>query len=169
MPALQKWSPFSELERFRSEFDELFNRLTSGFNWGGGMMAFTPPIESYLEGDKLHVRADLPGVDPEDVEVTVANDMLTIRGKREHHSEEHDRNCMHRELSYGSFERTLALPSGVKADDIKASYRNGVMELTVPLPAAERKVPIEMSDSGAKQIGGETSGSAHKGDPTNAG
>ena len=153
MPALQKWSPFSELERFRSEFDEMFNRLASGFNWGGGMTTFTPPIESYVEGDKFHVRVDLPGVDPKDVEVTVANDMLTIRGKREHHSEEHDRNCMHRELSYGSFERTLALPSGVKADDIKASYRNGVMELTVPLPAAERKVPIEIGHSEAKQIG----------------
>jgi HSP20 family protein len=156
MRALQKWSPFSELERFRSEFDDMFNRLTSGFNWGGGTTVFTPPIEAYVEGDKLHVRADLPGIDPKDVEITVANDMLTIRGKREEHRELNDQGWLQREVTYGSFERTLGLPTGVKADDIKASYRNGVMKLIVPLPAStvERKVPIEIGDSGAaKQIG----------------
>jgi HSP20 family protein len=95
--------------------------------------------------------------------------MLTLRGKREHHSEQHDQNCMHRELSYGSFERTLELPAGVKAEDIKAAYRNGVLEPTVPLPASavERKVPVELSDSGTKQI--EASGAAHNGITANAG
>jgi HSP20 family protein len=154
--ALQKWSPFTELERFRSEFDEMFNRLTSGWNWGG-MAGFTPPVESYIEGNKLHIHADLPGVDPKDVEVTVSNNMLTIRGKRERSQERQDQGWLQREMAYGSFERTLELPDGVKADETKASYRNGVMELVVPLPesAIEHKVPIEIGHSATKQIGAE--------------
>jgi HSP20 family protein len=166
--ALQKWSPFTELERLRSDFDnmfnDMFNRLT-GFNWGGGMTTFTPPIESYVEGDKLHIRADMPGVDPNDVEIKVANRMLTIRAKREQRQEQKAQGWLRRELTYGSFERTLELPAGVKADDIKASYRNGVMELTMPLPASAmgRKVPIESAHSEVKQIGSDGGAAAHAG------
>jgi len=165
MTALQKWSSFGEMERFRPDFDNMFDRLAKIWNWGAG---FAPPIDSYVEGDKLRIRADLPGVDPKDVEVTVSGNMLTIRGKREHHQERKDQGWLQREVAYGSFERTLALPRGVKADDIEASYRNGVVELIVPLPASEmgRKVPIELADSGAKQIG--ANGSAQNTDAAKA-
>lgn len=165
MTALQKWSSFGEMERFRRDFDNMFDRLTRGWSWGAG---FAPPIDSYVEGDRLRIRADLPGVDPKDVEVTVSGDMLTIRGKREHHQERKDQGWLQSEVAYGSFERTLALPRGVKADDIKGSYHNGVIELTEPLPASEmgRKMPIELVDSGAKQIG--ANGSAHNADAAKA-
>jgi HSP20 family protein len=143
-----------ELERFRRDFDDIFDHFTR--DWSrSGIRGFTPPLESYVEGGMLHIRADLPGVDPKEVEVTVSNDMLTIRGRREQHREWNEQGWLQRETAYGAFERTLELPAGVKADEIKASYRNGVMELTVPLPAsaAEHKVPIEMAEAGAKQIG----------------
>jgi HSP20 family protein len=92
------------------------------------------------------VRADLPGIDPKDVEITVTGDTLTIKGSREEQREEKDRNFVFKEVSYGSFERSIPLPAGVKADDIKPSYKDGVLELTAPAPKelAARKVPIEV-------------------------
>lgn len=143
----QVWSPLKELDRFRRDFDDLLDRFL------GDRMTSTlpksaelPALESFVEEGKLVVRADLPGIDPKDVEVTVAGDTLTLRGKRERRHEESGRNFIHREISYGAFERSVRLPEGVKADDITASYRNGVLELTVPMPgeAAVHKVPIQI-------------------------
>jgi HSP20 family protein len=143
----QIWSPLRELDRFRRDFDDLFDRLLGGrigsvFSKGADF----PALESLIQDDKLVVRADLPGVDPKDVEVTVAGDTLTLRGKREQRSEESRANFIHREVSYGTFERSLKLPEGVKADDVKASYRNGILELTIPMPkdSAARKVQIQV-------------------------
>jgi HSP20 family protein len=140
----QAWSPFRELDRFRRDFDDLFDRFL------GGRPSRQPPgsgpaLESYVDGGKLVVRADLPGIDPKDVEITATGDQLTIRGKREQQLEEKGRDFIHREVAYGSFERVVKLPGGVNPDQIKASYSNGVLELTVPLPeqSLTRKVPIQ--------------------------
>ena len=141
------WSPFRELERFSRDFDDLFDRFLGGRlsrqSPGDG-----PALESYVDSGKLVVRADLPGVDPKDVEITATGDQLTIRGKREQQREEKGRDFLHREIAYGSFERTVKLPGGVNPDQIKASYRNGVLELTVPLPeqARMRTVPVQSAE-----------------------
>jgi HSP20 family protein len=140
----QAWSPFRELDRFRRDFDDLFDRFLGGRlsrQSSGG----EPALESYVANGKLIVRADLPGIDPKDVEITATGDQLTIRGKREQQSEEKGRDFIHREVAYGSFERIVKLPSGVNPDEIKASYNNGVLELTVPLPeqSQTRKVPVQ--------------------------
>jgi HSP20 family protein len=140
----QTWSPFRELDRFRRDFDDLFDRVL-----GGRLSRQSPPngpaLESYVDSGKLVVRADLPGIDPKDVEITATGDQLTIRGKREQQREERGRDFIHREVTYGAFERVVKLPGGVNPDQIKASYNNGVLELTVPLPeqSRTRKVPIE--------------------------
>ncbi|MGH7905004.1 MAG: Hsp20/alpha crystallin family protein [Candidatus Binataceae bacterium] len=99
--------------------------------------------------------ATLPGIDPKDVEVTVNDNILTLSGKREQQKEEKGANYPHREVTYGNFERTMSLPPGVKAQDIKASYERGVLELSIPLPkeASPHKVPIEIGKGGASQAG----------------
>jgi HSP20 family protein len=145
---LQVWSPMRELERFRREFDDMFARFL-----GGRETALSgPPIESFVDGDRLIVRADLPGVDPKDVEVTVTGNILTLKGTRRYEHESKERDFIHREVSYGSFERSLTLPEGIKAEQVKASYRNGVLELTVPMPQsmAARKVPVEIGPGETK-------------------
>ncbi len=145
------WSPLRELTHFRRDFDDLFDRLLGG-RLGPAFSKSTelPALESFIDNDKLVVRADLPGIDPKDVEVTVTGDTLTLRGKREQRLEESSANFIHSEVSYGSFERSLKLPGGVNADDVKASYRNGVLELTMPVPkdAAARKVTIQIEGQG---------------------
>ncbi|MGO9061131.1 MAG: Hsp20/alpha crystallin family protein [Candidatus Binataceae bacterium] len=143
---LQQWSPFRELERFRRDFDDLFDRFFGGSVSAPWSPANAPKIESYIEDDKMVVRADLPGIDPKDVEVSVTGETLTLRATRQAREENKGRDFRHREVSYGSFERTLTLPKGVKTEDIRAAYQNGVLELTIPVPkeAATRKVPIEV-------------------------
>jgi HSP20 family protein len=91
------------------------------------------------------VRADLPGADPKDVEVTVTGETLTLRGAREAREEKKGRDFIHREVSSGSFERSIPLPKGARADDIKASYQHGVLELTIPIPQdmTPHRVPIQ--------------------------
>jgi len=144
---IQAWNPFREMEHFRRDFDELFDRfLGRGKRGAKEPSIFEPAVESYIEGDKLVVRADLPGIDPKNVEITVTGDTLTIKGSREEKREEKERNFVFKEVSYGSFERAITLPAGVKVEDIKASYKDGVLELTAPAPKelAARKVPIEV-------------------------
>jgi HSP20 family protein len=149
----QAWSPFRELDRFRRDFDDLFDRFLGG-RLSRSSAANGPALESYVDSGKLVVRADLPGVNPKDVEITATGDQLTIRGKREQHHEEKGRDFIHREVAYGSFERVLKLPGGVNPDQIKASYNNGVLELTVPLPEQSqmRRVPIQ--STGPEGAGG---------------
>jgi HSP20 family protein len=145
----QTWNPFREMEHFRRDFDDLFDRFFGRGKRGGKEAAMhEPAVESYIEGDKMVVRADLPGIDPRNVEITVTGDLLTIKGSREDRREEKERNFAVKEVSYGSFARSLTLPQGVKAEDIKASYKDGVLELTAPVPGtmAARKVPIQVDE-----------------------
>jgi HSP20 family protein len=141
------WSPFSGFDLFRRDFDDLFDRLL-GAQSSRRAPEHGPALESYVEGGKLVVRADLPGVDPKDVEITASGDQLTIRGKREQQREERGRDFIQREVTYGSFERVVKLPEGVNPEQITASYNNGVLELSVPLPeqSRTRKVPVKSTE-----------------------
>jgi HSP20 family protein len=150
----QIWSShFRDLDHFRRDFDDLFNRMLGGQTQqhpGGGGALTVPPIETFVEDNNLVIRADLPGIDPKDVEVSLTGNDLVIRGSRENRTEEKDRGYIHREVTYGRFERQITLPDGVKSDQIKAAYRNGVLELRIPLPekASSRKVPIQVESNG---------------------
>jgi HSP20 family protein len=139
------------MEHFRRDFEDIFDRLLGRGKRAGKESTTEPAVECYIEGDKMVVRADLPGIDPKDVEITVSGDILTIKGSREQKREEKERNFVFKEVSYGSFERSMTLPAGVKTEDIKAAYKDGVLELTAPAPKelTPRKVAIEIE--GAKK------------------
>jgi HSP20 family protein len=99
------------------------------------------------------VQAELPGVDPKNVEVTISGNILTIRASREERHEKKDRDFVHREINYGKMERSLALPPGTTSEGVKASYQSDILELTVPVPKehSTRKVPIQVENGGRKQ------------------
>ncbi len=148
--ALLPWRPFRELERMREEFDRLMNRFDEDWFAEFRPARIQPQIESFVENGKLTVRAELPGIDPKDIEVNVAGNMLTVRGKREEKFEEKKRHFIRREMRYGSFERSVELPEGVKAEDLKATYHDGILELTAPvtkeLERKEVKVQIQRGE-----------------------
>jgi HSP20 family protein len=149
----QKWSPFRELDRVRHDFEELLDRSLGTRAAHEHHSKAAPALESFIDSGKLIIRAEVPGVDPKDVDITVMGDQLTIRGTREQRVEEQSCSFIHREFSYGSFERAIRLPGGVKAEDVKASYSNGVLELTVPVPepSKSRKVAIQVEGEPSKR------------------
>ena len=107
-----------------------------------------PRVEEYRDGDTVVIRAELPGIDPDrDVELTVADDELHLRAERRERSEHKDKGSYRSDFRYGSFSRTLPLPPGCRDEDISAAYRDGVLEVRVPVaehvePPATRKIRV---------------------------
>jgi len=135
-------NPFISLQR---EVDRLFDDFTRGFPVFGGNGANLVPSMDVTETDKeIEIAAELPGLEEKDVQINVADNLLTIRGEKKAEKEQKDKNYRLVERSYGSFERTLELPSGVNADAIKASIANGVLKVTVPKPAPAQTKKIEV-------------------------
>ena len=131
---------FGDLTR---EIDSLFTGAF-GSRPAGSDVDWTPHVESYVKDDTVHVRADLPGIDPKAVDVSVEDDVLTIRGERKAEHEE----AAYREVHYGRFERRLRVPEGIDAAKIAATYTNGVLEITVPMPKpVSRKVTVNVATS----------------------
>ena len=134
---LTRWDGFAELSELRTRFGRLFNEWQSGSE-----RAWTPAIDVVREDGHLVVRADLPGVKPEEVKIEVEDDILTVSGEHQESKEEKDKNYVRRERRYGSFSRSMALPGGVDVKKIKASTRNGVVEVTIPLPKEAKKETV---------------------------
>lgn len=135
--------PFDELRSMQHEMDTLFNRFL-----GTGERMFSPwhpAVESYVKEGKLILKAELPGVDPKELEVSVTEDELVIKGERKSEKDEKEKDYSYKEISYGSFERRFTLPTGAKLDDVKASFTNGVLEISIPVPELPkaRKIEIE--------------------------
>jgi HSP20 family protein len=105
---------------------------------------WAPAIDVVRDNGNLVLRADVPGIKPEEIKVEVEDGVLTVSGEHEQSDETKDADYVRRERSYGSFSRSLVLPSGVDAGAIKATTRDGVVEVTVPLPpeASKEKVTI---------------------------
>jgi len=141
-------SPFSFMRRFTEEMDRLFEDFGFGRGWLSpsmgemspsgfrelGRAAWTPQVEVFRRGDELVIRCDLPGMRKEDVRVDVQNDQLVIQGQRAWENEDEREGMMRSERHYGSFHRVLPLPEGVRAEDARASYKDGVLEISVPAP-----------------------------------
>ncbi len=171
-PRLQPWgwqtSPFSFMRRFTEDMDRLFEDF-----WGGGLTRgargerglmrpwaeglWIPPVEVRERDGELLVRADLPGVNKDDLQVECSEDSITIRGERRAEREENKEGYYESERSYGSFLRTIPLPEGVNADKAKANFENGVLEIRMPAPKQlqrGRRIQIESGAAGGKKMTG---------------
>ncbi|MBE0476196.1 MAG: Hsp20/alpha crystallin family protein [Coriobacteriia bacterium] len=136
-----RWDPFGEMISMQREMDRLFGRMGMRRGDGGeaGQMHWVPRIEAKREGDDLVIKAELPGMKPEDVDISVEDNVLTIKGERKAEEKKEGEDYVIREFSYGSFERSMVLPESVKPEDIKAGYDNGVLEVRVPRAMEEAK------------------------------
>jgi HSP20 family protein len=163
MPAMLNESPFSLVRRFSEDMDRFFGDVFADFGVGRGWTAprsgrdvgltqadWSPAIEVVERDDELVVCVDLPGMSAEDVNVEVTDDMLTIAGERRDEREEPGPGYGRSERRYGRFSRSIELPEGVSADDMRAVFRNGVLEVAMPAPQrAGRGRRIEV-DGGAR-------------------
>ena len=147
--ALVRWSPWQGLYEAQRDMDLLMRRVFGSLDrpTTGGARAWVPAVDVFSRENDLVIRAELPGIDPErDVDISLQDGVLTIRGERRHEERtEADGSAYRLESSYGAFERSIALPEGLKADDIEASYENGILEVLVRGAAeqtAPRKIPV---------------------------
>ncbi len=161
MAFLEKWRPSKELVRFRGEVEDLLERFGFDRDWLGrfpmdrdffGERApapLRPAIESRVQEGRFIVRTDLPGIDQKDIDITVVGEVLTIKGSREEKHESKRADFFKSEIRYGYFERSISLPEGIKADDLKATYHDGVLELSAPIPkeSAPKEVKIQVAGS----------------------
>ena len=153
MTNLTRWDPFGDM---RTTMDRLFDE---GFSRPWRVLPATTEVESTFpievsETDEaLEVKASLPGINPDDVEVTITNDVLTIKAAHEEKTEEKKKDFYRREIRYGSFHRALSLPVSVDADKAEASFDNGILQLKLPKAEAIRPKQIKVG-SGPTVVGG---------------
>jgi HSP20 family protein len=135
--------PFEDLMRFWEDMDSWFDFDFPRFGFEG---SWTPAVDIEEKDGKYIVKADVPGVNKEDLHVELRNGYLTLKGVRKTEHEDRDKkNGFYRlERAYGSFERTFRVPEGITEKDIKAKYQDGVLELSIALPKEEGKKAIEV-------------------------
>ena len=151
MRAVAPWRSRRELDPMWRRMENLFERffgervfepeergLWSAETWA-------PSVESHIENGNLKVKADLPGIDPQDISISVLGNQLKIEGERKQEAQKEEKDYFYQELAYGKFARTLPLPQGVNADQVKAQYKDGVLEITMPAPKelTAKKIQIE--------------------------
>jgi HSP20 family protein len=146
---IRRWDPWSEFTRIRSEMDQLFGnffgpipRLTSEID------AFTPAADLYETADEVVVSAHLPGVSREDIHVEVIGDTLHISGESKPTVPEKDVTVHLAQSSYGKFDFRCSLPAEVKVEQVKATYRNGVLEIHLPKTEEAKPKPVEVKIEG---------------------
>ena len=149
-------SPFTLMRRLTEDLDRMF----SGGGTGGREVGlWAPPVDVRVSNGNLVISAELPGLNKEDVKVEVHDDAVVIQGERKREWEEERGGVRRSERVYGAFYREIPLPEGAKADQAKAQFNNGVLEVTIPIPEAQQRKPREISiESGEqrKPVGGET-------------
>jgi HSP20 family protein len=142
---LSPWRPFGELSSLRREMDKLWDRSLSETPFARTFTeSWLPSVDISETKDNFVVKAELPGLEAKDVNVSISGDILTIKGEKKAEEEEKDEHY-HRIESYsGSFQRVFQLPSGVKADKIEATFDKGVLKVTLPKVEEAKKKEIEV-------------------------
>jgi HSP20 family protein len=139
------WRPFGELSSFRKEMDRLWDRFggeTSLSKTFGDV--WSPSVDISETKDNFVVKVELPGLETNDVNVSISGDILTIKGQKKTEEEEKDEHFHCVERYSGSFQRVFQLPSGVKADQIEANFDKGVLNVTLPKVEEAKKKEIEI-------------------------
>ena len=146
MSSLVPWRRRDELTSFRREMDRLFDRFFEGwpFRLSAEEGEWAPSVDVSETAKEVIVKAELPGMDPKDVDVTVRGDVLSLRGERKREEEEKGENFHRLERSYGAFARSIRLPAEVDAAKVKATYKNGVLNISLPKTKAASAKKIEV-------------------------
>jgi HSP20 family protein len=157
MSRMESWpafSPFSMMRRFADEMDRMFEgfglpnmeRLSP---WSS-VERFSPEVDIFERNGKLVVRADLPGLSKDDVKVDITDDAVVLEGERKYEHEEREQGLYRSERGYGHFLRHIPLPEGVKTDTATATFKNGVLEITMDAPQlskSRRRIQIQGEES----------------------
>ncbi len=158
--AMREWDPFISLQR---EMEQLFDAVRGGFwrspvgrsasdlepYWRRGAQALSPAVDVAETDKQYELTAELPGLQPDQVEVKLANGVLTIKGEKKEEKEEKQEGYYLSERRFGSFQRSFAVPEGIDSDKIQAEFKNGVLKIVMPkspeIQEKEKKIAIQSS------------------------
>jgi HSP20 family protein len=150
-----RWEPLRELGTLQSEMNRLFNTVFDAPGGNGGALRRWMPAMDLLEtGDHFVLRADLPGMSEEDVNIELEDSTLTISGERKTEHESSEEGYYRVERASGSFHRSLTLPKGVDPEAVSANFDRGVLEVRIPKPEARKPRKIQIGGSDTKTIEG---------------
>jgi HSP20 family protein len=154
--ALVRWEPMRELNTLQSEMNRLFNSFfdEGGRSNGERTRRWAPAVDLLERENSLVLRADLPGLNEDDVQIEVSDNVLTISGERRAEFEDSEQGYYRIERAFGSFSRSLSLPDGVDADRIEANFDNGVLEVKIPKPEERKPKRISIAGKDEKTIEG---------------
>jgi len=156
--AIVRWDPFRELTALQTEVNRLFSRA-GGAGEVTERQSWTPSIDVIETEEAIKLKAELAGMDPEDISIEVQDNVLTVSGERRFEEEVKEDKYYRIERRYGSFSRSLALPQTVNENGIEAKYENGVLEVTVPKAEVEKpkKISVAIGAGEPKTVEAQTS------------
>ena len=142
---MQRRSPFNELRQMQENMDRMWRRFgTTGGDDNNGIEAWAAPLDVVADGDDFVIRASMPGVSPDNIQVSIEENVLTIRGETASHFENTDGSYLMRERRSGSFHRSLRLPDTVDQDNAEPRYEHGVLTITLPKAEAKKAKQFEV-------------------------
>jgi HSP20 family protein len=154
--ALVRWDPVRDLDSLQGDMNRLFDRFFDGRGANGGSVRrWIPAMDLVETNDALVLRADLPGMKEDDVEIEIKDGVLTVSGERKSESEEKGEGFHRVERAFGRFSRSLSLPDGVDADKIAAQFSDGVLEVKVPKPAETQPTKVAIGKGSVAGSGKE--------------
>ncbi len=151
--ALIRWEPVREIQTMQNEMNRLFNTFFDAPSPGNGGQAvarrWIPAMDVVETDDSFVLRADLPGMSEQDVNIELEDNVLTISGERKAEHERNGEGYYRVERAWGAFSRSLTLPEGVEADAVKASFDTGVLEVRIPKPEQQKPRKVQITLGGA--------------------
>ena len=151
--AMTRWSPFREIDRWeftkgvdslRREMNHMFEQFIPTVDRDLGELGFVPPAEMEETEDAILLILEVPGMEVEDINLEVTEDTVTVRGERKQATTTGEEGHTHTELRYGKFERVISLPTHLKSDKVKAEYKHGMLNLTLPKSEVDHRKQVRI-------------------------
>jgi HSP20 family protein len=151
MSTIDRWDPFRNLSTLQDQVNRLFETSYRGRNDNSALTTWAPAVDIYETENELVLKADLPDVNEQDLDIQIENNMLTIRGERKFDHEVKEDNYLRIERTYGAFSRSFSLPNTVNPEAIKAEYKNGVLRVELPKRAESKPRQVKVNVGNGKQ------------------
>ena len=140
---MRYWQPFTEIETIRQQLDKAFDGLAAARD--NSEAAWMPALELADTGDNFVLKAQLPGIDPKDIDVQVTREAISISGERRYENTEEKPGYVRSEFRYGKFHRVLSLPAPIQNDSVQAEYKDGILTLTLPKVTEARNKVVKIN------------------------
>ncbi|PMB02632.1 molecular chaperone [Fischerella thermalis CCMEE 5273] len=142
--SLIRWQPFQEIENLQQDMNRLFDRLMTRDGERIGTN-FIPAAEMQETSDAIHLKLEIPGMDAKDIDVQVSAEAVSISGERKEETKTEEKGMTRTEFRYGKFQRVIPLPARIENTNVKAEYKNGILQLTLPKAEEEKNKVVKVN------------------------